>query len=340
MQNTANSKPNGAQIMTFHLFRNLPTEIQDHIWDLAIRPLPGNRHLHEFIIVDHYFDKPNGADKILADFLRFENGGYLGKGFGLAVPRNEAPRPNTSAYNLDSGLWMACQQSRKALERRFRKNEWWSDLLNPGCPARLAGRGEYAGHPRVSHTASYIDSYGKAHHVTICPGKDLVHLVGLDSGSVEWFYHYAGDKVLLDYRHEGPCDPHPSFIGLDVAITFNLRWTEYIPSSLVDMIAVLHDHACRTLWFIDPRLYRLQAPAGGGNGGELCPSAHSRERFYSSDYVFTEVREGDALWEVKDQENRTQSVFEFFRRLLPEHNRRLMVEGSDRMRVLACEKYP
>ena len=344
MQRTAHSNSNGANKMTFHLFRSLPTEIQDHIWDLAIRPLPGNRHLHEFIIVDHYFDKPNGADKIHADFLRFENGGYLGKNFGLAVPRNEAPRPNTSAYTLDSGLWMACQQSRKALERCFRKNEWWSDLLNPGCPARLAGRGDYAGHPRVSHSASYIDSYGKAHHVTICPGKDLVHLVGLDPGSVEWFYHYAGDRLLFNYRREGLCEPHPSFLGLDVAISFDLRWIEFIPSTLVDMIAVLHDHAGRTLWFIDQRLHRLGASgSGGGLGGngvsKLCPSANSRERFYSAGYVFTEVREGDA-WEVKDQENRTQSVFEFFRRLIPEHNRRLEIEGSDRMRVLACEMNP
>jgi hypothetical protein len=258
----ANLHSDGAKIVSFPLFRNLPTEIQDHIWELAIRPLPGNRHVHEFIIVDHYFDKPNGADTIFASFLRFEPGGHLGENFGLAVPRTI----NTSAYNLDSGLWMACRQSRRALERHFRKNEWWSALPNPECPTRLAGRGDYTGHLDVSHTASYIDSDGKAHHVTISPDKDLIHIVGLDPVSVEWFYHYAGDRYLLNYRREGLYESSPSFLGLDIAITFQSGWIDFIPSTLIDMIAVLHDTAGRTLWFIDNRLYRSSAE------GEVCHS--------------------------------------------------------------------
>lgn len=337
----------GAKSMSFHLFRNLPTEIQDHIWDLAIRPLPGNRHVHEFIVVDHYFDKPNGADKICADFLRFEPGGYLGQNFGLAVPRNDPVRgPNMSAYSLDSGLWMACQQSRRALERYYRKNEWWSDLSNPECPTRLAGRGDYSGQSGVSHTASYIDGDGRAHHVTISPDKDLVHLVGLDPVSVEWFYHYAGDRFLINYRCR--YEPYPSFLGLDIAITFDHRWVGFIPSTLVDMIHVLHDDSGRTLWFIDQRLHRVHASESGGiglsgtdRGSDSCLKNNNRQVFYSSGYVFTEVRETDEhLWEVKDEENRTRSVFEFFRLLIPMHNGRLEIEGSDRMRVLACEVSP
>jgi len=136
--------------MSFHLFRDLPTELQDHIWNLAVRPFSGDRHLHGFIIANQHFDKPSGANETQADFLRFKPGGELGTGWGLAVPRS----PNTSAYKLDSGLWMACRQSRRALERHFHKNEWWSDLPDSDCPPRLAERGDYIGHSDASRTAS------------------------------------------------------------------------------------------------------------------------------------------------------------------------------------------
>lgn len=111
-------------------------------------------------------------------FSDFGFGGSLGKGFLLAVPCDDPARsPNHSAYKVDSALWMACHQSRKALERHFCKNECWSELPMADCPTHLACRGDYAGQAEASHTASYIDRDSKANHITILPGKDLVHLV-------------------------------------------------------------------------------------------------------------------------------------------------------------------
>ncbi|KAJ5086394.1 hypothetical protein NUU61_007701 [Penicillium alfredii] len=345
---------------SFHLFQSLPTELQDHIWDLAVRPLPGDRHLHTFIVVDHYFKKIEWEPDIHADFLRFASDPSLkGCNFGLAVPHDDATKgPNQSAYRLDSGLWTACQQSRKALERRFTKNEWWSELPSPASPPRLATSGDYAGQPGVSHTASYPDKNGEPNHITIRPDRDLFHLVDATVGWIDWFYHYAGDHVpLVDCRAQRPNDPPVSFLGMDIAIEFEAKWVGWLPSSLVDTLSVLHDDAGRTVWFIDRRLRRAlrsgeldlkegSRPTTATTGdtsdiSELSSDPEGIQTFYSWGYVFTEVRQKDQhLWEVDDEETKMQTVFDIFPLLQEAHNGRLEIEGTNRLRVLACEPDP
>ncbi|KAL4782347.1 hypothetical protein BJX76DRAFT_292763 [Aspergillus varians] len=170
----------------FPLFTKFPIEIQDYIWDIAASPFPGDRHLHTFFAVDHYFDKEKDADKVCGDPLRFGAAGALNdRSFGLMVPWDDPDGvPNTSAYSANSGLWMACRASRSAIQHRYPKNEWWSELQGSEseCPPRLAGRGEFLGHPDASHTASYIDRNGQPHHITISPFKDIIHLATPRSG--------------------------------------------------------------------------------------------------------------------------------------------------------------
>ncbi|KAJ6151804.1 hypothetical protein N7470_006932 [Penicillium chermesinum] len=328
--------------VTFTLFPSLPPELQDHIWDLAVRPLPGNQHVHEFLIVDHYWGEKdpvlrapwNGdpSQEIKGDFIRFAPDGSMGKDicqWGLAVPRDHDVRgPNTSAYLLDSGLWTACRRSRKALERFFSKNEWWSHL--PGPSRGSAGENAFAGQSGVSHTASYYDARGEARHITILPETDLVHLLRLDFCCHDWHLHYAGDKYLIER-----CDSSdgPRFLGLNVALTFDPVWTTGPPASVVDMLVVLHDDTARVIWFIDFRLRRC----GSSSASEKPALPVNREIFHSWGWKFTEVKEEDQdLWVINDEETKSRSVFDFFR---PEVIQPLRVElqGSPRVRVLACE---
>lgn len=268
-----------SRLHEFPQFLALPVEIQDYIWDLNIRPLPGDNHVQEFIIVDHYFDQVNGRDKIQADFIHFQPIGHPREmNWGLAIPRENPQRgPNNSAYLLDSGLWQACSASRQAMERYFRRNEWWSQISNSESPSPLPGRGDFESQSGVSHTASYTDTGEVENYITFRPDKDLIYLVGLDPVlGMDWFYHYAGDSILLDRKPVEKSAIQSSFLGYDIAIKFATRWIDPIPNGIVDMISVLHDETGRTLWFVDERLHRhTDLSKCGGQNKEDTPQGSS-----------------------------------------------------------------
>lgn len=342
----------GESPFKFPKFTSLPQEIQDYIWDLAIRPLPGSRHVHEFYIVDHYFKKATRviapaqpahkdqpavpAKKLEADFLRFEAGGYLnsaGCSWGLAVPHETSSRGrNTSAYMTDTGLWTACGDSRRALERYFDRNEWWSDIPGAETPRGVGANG-FAGQRGVSHSASYIRGDGRVGHVTISVERDLVHLVK-GFAYADWHYHYAGDRYLIK-RNEQEGEEQ-LFLGANVALTFDPAWTVYTPAYLEDMLEVLHDETERIIWFIDYRLRRREAAVASEQARLV-----DREVFYSWGQRFTEVKEEDKpLWEIDDEDTKTQWAFDFFHTGGMHPPGRVVFEGSDRVRLLAWEKKP
>lgn len=354
--------PQNLDSVGFPRFPDFPHEIQCLIWELAARPFPGDRYLHAFYAVDYWFDKEKGAEKIGGDGLRFGPAGALNdKSYGLMVPWDDPDRDlNTSAYKAIGGLWTACRASRRALERCYPKNEWWSELPGPEskCPPRLAGRGAYLNDPDASHTASYIDKQGRPHHVTISVNDIVYFPVSKLWNSIDWFYHYAGDFVPLIDRpnlrnNTRYGDAQPSFLGMDLALDFDPRWFDWVYDSLVDMIEVFHDYSNRTVWFIDRRLQRRRPQELGDSHSQVSLSLEKQlesmarssspqdiQRFYSWGYIFTEVKESHQhLWEIKG-EHPNQTVFGFFPKLAQHHNGRLGIEGSKRLRVLACEVNP
>lgn len=329
------------QSLGFPRFSTLPTELQDYIWDLAARPFPGDRLLHTFYATADHFIKFNDAVSFHGDELRL--GDMHGQDrtlFGLLVPWDGYPEegPNTSAYRATSGLWMACTASRRAVQRAFPKNEWWSGRPGAKCPHGLADRGRYLGDPDASHTASYTDREGKLHYITISPQRDIVHFPWMKlfgGGPVDWHYHYASDHVpLLDERVRDEDSPPPvpraSFLGMDLAVDFDPRWSIWDPpSDLVDTLDLFHDGTSRNVWFVDRRLRRRSG------------SPDDAQKFYSCGYVYTEVkRSHQYLWEIHS-ETSTQSVYDWLPRLARMHSGRLegMVD-SPYVSVLACEENP
>ncbi|OJJ08514.1 hypothetical protein ASPVEDRAFT_402199 [Aspergillus versicolor CBS 583.65] len=325
------------RLRRFLLFPQLPVELQDHIWDIAAQPFGSHGQLHTFFAADHYCKQETEALRVGSDPLRFgPRGTVKERSFNLLVPwDDEDGHVNTSAYNAICGLWTACRASRKALERRHPRNEWWSDIPGPesNCPTRNAGPGGYLNDPDASHTASYIDREERAQHITIWPERDIVHIaIPRGRDLADWFYHYAGDHVpLLDKRSDaGDSEAHPSFVGMNVAIDYNPRWFSWPPAYLADTLEVFHDNTLRKVWFIDRRL-RQRQPVRDWPG--------DLQTFYSCGYVFTEVRENQQnLW-VMQGGSLGASVFDFFSLLAREHGR-VVIEGSTRVGVLACEPDP
>ncbi|PNY27037.1 uncharacterized protein TCAP_03029 [Tolypocladium capitatum] len=334
---------------SYPLFPKFPLEVRELIWDLAVRPVPGKRHVHSFIVVDHYFNPDNPSRPVAGDFLRFGAQGELNPGFKLAVPRSdETNGRNSSVYLTDSGLWMACRESRAAMERRFRKNEWWSDMSGTHQPRRLAVTGDFLGQEDAAHTASYAGANGDAIHITIQPERDLAYFCPLELYSLQWYLHYAGNDVpLIDYRGDNNAPAKPSFLGLHVAFDYDPSMLD-APTTLVDMIDVFHESAGRTMWFVDRRLRRRSATAtdessapGASDTARADKADDDRVVFRSDGHVFTEVRREDlSEWTMDDDGGSTNTVFDFFDRLHQQYDGRLEVGGSDRMKVLACEAAP
>ncbi|KAF7554337.1 hypothetical protein G7Z17_g2942 [Cylindrodendrum hubeiense] len=358
-------------LQSFGLFPNFPSEIQDLIWDSAVRPATGS-HVHSFIITDHHrqnFDLKSAP----GFFLKLGAEGRVNAGFKLAVPQDDPNSgPNSSVYLSDRGLWMTCKQSRAAMERRFPKNEWWSEMPGQGHPPRLARAGEYFGQQNVAHTASYVDANAEVQHITIRPDEDLIYFKPLQVRTTNWFHHYAyNDVPLIDYRGYSTASPASSFLGLHVALDYDPLMLEslaereidhcshrppaFSSTSIIDMLDVFHESAGRTIWFIDQRLRRLDGISAKNTTSKVqsetssletssigLPSDTQDERrvFYSNDCVFTEVKRTDLSEWVMDEENSNGSVFDFFDLLQQVVGGRLEIEGSDRMRVLACEAAP
>lgn len=320
----------------FHLFPSLPPELQDHIWSLAVRPLPGPNHIHTFYLADHYVNKATVSNNYQADFLHFNPGRH---GWTLGVPREA----NRSAYRLDSGLRRACRQSRKALMNYFGSNKYWAAGLDGFQPSPLAEIDicDEPGKPAPSispnaHTGVYIDTNNKKQYITIRPKTDLVHI--LDPVGHYWFHQYAGDYVPLfdaPARGWGSGQGGPGFVGQNVAVDFEPDWAEGISGPLADMLDVLYTDAVRTVWFVDYRLRRRDTQDGGDVGSTHTADTGSEGMvFYGWGFRLVEVkRQQLGLW----LEPGSKTAFDLFDRFERDTNGRLEVDDPDRLGVLAVE---
>ncbi|KAM0437808.1 hypothetical protein ACHAPT_002173 [Fusarium lateritium] len=352
---------------SFPLFTSFPREIQELIWDAAVRPVPSSPHIQRCIIADHYFNQANPRYPVLGDFVRFGRQDGPRSGFSLAIPWHD-PNGNTneSVYALDSGLWSACTASRSAMERRFKKNEWWSDLPHQEYSAGFTKKGAFAGQHDVFHSALYINREGETRYITINT-EDLIYLDPRHLDSVDWFHHYAGDFLpLIDYRGEDSAATNSSFLGLNIAIDFDPRMMDTLAGrsahycrgdlglfsmTIVDIVDVLHESAGRTLWFVDHRLRPRSTDSTAGSYPEeseagMPPSTLSsdtkRQIFHAEGYELVEVRREDMeLWAIDATDNKSSSgacsVFDFFDLLFRKANGTLDIENSPRMRALACQ---
>ncbi|RBR24251.1 uncharacterized protein FIESC28_02984 [Fusarium coffeatum] len=356
---------------TFPQFTKLPKEIQIMIWEAAVRPVPGDRHVHRFFIADYHLKHPAPLRNIKAPFLnllRVKNHAYASlnhsTGLSLAIPKDDVDgNPNDSVYLSDSSLWIVCKDSRQAMERRFNKNEWWSKEKAPFHPKRSAEPGQYLGQEGVTHTASYTsrDDDGIVKHITIDYQRDLIHMDARYLGEVDWF-HLAESNFLpiFDMRAEDSSIVKLSFVGDNIAVDFDRsmydgmeggkthfqqKSLQMYSSNFIDMVRLLINTAQRNVWFIDYGLVPVQNTAEKGGKGTKSDDEPPvvRETFRSSDCIYTEVKFEDigTLWRLSDYDKaydgENHHAHDMLEILVDEiyHS-----EHFELLRVLACQPAP
>ncbi|KAF4814326.1 hypothetical protein CGCTS75_v013403 [Colletotrichum tropicale] len=119
---------------TFHPFPSLPGEHRNAIWDFATRPTndhgTSDRGVHYFSLFSAFRTHFPIPDKYGQNVIppAPERPCHI---LGAPLPPNSSPVhswnvENESTYAIDMGLWTACKESRAAMLRRYRPDEWLS----------------------------------------------------------------------------------------------------------------------------------------------------------------------------------------------------------------------
>ncbi|ENH75466.1 hypothetical protein FOC1_g10005438 [Fusarium oxysporum f. sp. cubense race 1] len=264
---------------SFRRFAELPKELQDRIWSLAIRDdHPG---VHIFGRYDE--SKKNTSE---SRFLRYDD--TMSRTWAAPSWRRyfenlngDRSDENISTYLIDGGLWTACRASRLIMERRFEQSK------------RKPYEDTYPRYDRTDQafkkaTTGCFDGT-PLHPVTVFPHRDLFVLQSNDLNNVDWFF--LGSDASMASFAEG-------FSGvMHVALEYDPKWWyETRPQSgslcMSDDVWEIMEGAFEMwgnvskLWFIDRSLKRKKdAPAFK----EKADNGYEINAFYASDRRFLEV---------------------------------------------------
>jgi hypothetical protein len=200
----------------FTLFPKLPQELQDIIWDFAIRD---DGPATQFFTLYHArFDK----DSLVPPDRRVEgmrNGSERTTQFALAAPHGTDAAPNGtedrrvqswvdgngSAYMTDSGLWTACWNSRARMLQRFRPAET-SSLTTRFAQVEVEKAREICQKPTATVTMPFQRDNGEQQYLTIQPMEDLLYFQFAAHSAVElqgtYQWKYIKDFPLFRWRRD------------------------------------------------------------------------------------------------------------------------------------------
>lgn len=231
---------------TFHRFAELPWELRDQIWNLAVRlSRPG---VQIFKLYDPETEPylNNAMDVSFDDYYRHNN-------YGIAIPdRNDN---NSSAYLVDGGLWTVCKESRRVMEHRSKSQRASREKINHMQPQNK---------PDALATGYYKDHDGNSHYFTVLPYQDLFLFQLEDPATIDW-EQFPGEIPLgaSIWRFHG---------RLNIALEFKPEWglqlggriNKYERLPIVETFSrmVMALGASSYIWLVDYNIRRKQAMAG------------------------------------------------------------------------------
>ncbi|KAF4985820.1 hypothetical protein FDECE_16293 [Fusarium decemcellulare] len=292
------SKMNG----TLHRFGELPKELRDQIWNLAIRPnRPG---VHIFKLCDT--DEENVKKENVVNVQSSSWGGSclaapscekyadIGKIHNSSNTALSLKGDNTSTYMMDGGLWTACTESRSAMERNFKFQEWIEK--ESACDPWYVRREDKLDMPAMGCFPE--GDSGNKWFFTVLPHRDLFVLQH-PTLALRWDHIWLPFGSKLDMYH-----------GIEnIAFEYNPEWgaeaetAEKRPDIIWNIMDAIFDLYYGTkIWFLDHNLRRKRGASTRGQSGEGVT-------FYAGDRRFTEVKDDAEGWEYVNQEpGRTSSM--------------------------------
>ncbi|KAF5722324.1 hypothetical protein FMUND_2835 [Fusarium mundagurra] len=226
---------------TFERFTELPRELRDQIWTLAIRDdHPGAHIFGQYVTGSR---RIQSRDSICVDLAESSWRRYFES---LNEYRSDE---NISTYLIDGGLWAACHESRCIMERHFKQSKRQLAPRHPYDHRRSFSQEELF----KKATSGYFEGT-PLERVTVFPLRDLFILQHEDLDKIDW--NGIDYELALASLREG-------FYGVNhIVMEYDRAWAD---GSRKDDIIFTFLQACvgvtYTLWFIDRSLKRKsQAP--------------------------------------------------------------------------------
>ncbi|KAF5006278.1 hypothetical protein FDECE_7344 [Fusarium decemcellulare] len=237
---------------SFHLFSRLPSELRNMIWQSAIRPKRFGAHFFQ-------------VEQMIPSWIAHPHQNILRPTRGIGSPAiPSAPcwtLSESSVCLIDGGLWTACKESRRVMEKEF-TDEYWDQTGEVGPPGKEGYFGAWLLDNETStpETCRFTGRNGRGRYVTMFPSQDLfiLELDSLDSLGVARF----GSVSLLE--------PVKAIVQ-----------------------AVLESPSVWNIWLIDLSVKRKPDEAA-----MPVPNSSDRWVFYATDRRFVETPDDDTEFEA------------------------------------------
>ncbi|KAH6973143.1 hypothetical protein BKA56DRAFT_676926 [Ilyonectria sp. MPI-CAGE-AT-0026] len=282
---------------TFHSFCDLPFELREQIWTLALRPDRPSAHC--FTIFDAQEADELSALQSYAMHHKFPE--YC----DLAAPRSNKSDiktiswtvSNPSIYLTDSGMWTACKESRDVMEKRFDTRTWRANRPKDSADYRWDFQD-----PRHDTPATGIfTSNGETQCFTVIPKRDLFCLQPYNFNTVAWssltvsaqlFSYCHGFQlkhiaIEFDPKHDYHVPPFPTapqpmpVEDYYIHGEFSKEVTDCFEEAAFSVPPDLR------IWLIDPRLKRRPG---------VPFEEDKRHVFYNSSGRYVEIEDYDKAW--------------------------------------------
>ncbi|KAL2680540.1 hypothetical protein Neosp_008142 [[Neocosmospora] mangrovei] len=304
---------------TFHLFPNLPKEIQDLIWNAAVRPMPGTGHVHRFMVLGSQEPEHSFSGHLL-DFTGFGNTSTeddnlkdqkedevdsSGEQSGLTKEEKEDVVSHEVAPSKTLALgscYLAIPHD--ALDGGPNDSVYALDSgVWAACKASRAAMERYF---TKNEWWSEVENENAPERLATCGYYNQENCVTHTAS-------YKNGDACMEESEDGDLVANPSFLGPNIAIDYDpYMFDQWLPASthlrrpdvtwnamrLSHMMELFHHQAKRTLWFIDYRLQSIDPHYASHeilSGESVLRSSDGQERaiFRSSEVVLIEVKPDD-----------------------------------------------
>ncbi|RSL69193.1 hypothetical protein CEP54_002471 [Fusarium duplospermum] len=246
---------------TFHIFPNLPGELREEIWRCAVgADGPNRRGAHFFGIFNPRKDEK--ASSWVNHALRLRWSTFDGE-ICLVGPHWESTSiedqsinksdpaswidNNPSTYLIDSGLWMACKESRNVIDQVLHQQKPDGSRTNNLTRMPLAYQNE-----------ACMPDDTKDRFITVFSRQDLFCFQAYDWGTVDWNSISSGVPFLLNNlggaRHMAV--RYDSKWGIEVNHPGHLEWGMILQNLSNIAIDVTWKSGVVAFWLIDYRIKR------------------------------------------------------------------------------------
>ncbi|RSM01994.1 hypothetical protein CDV31_011077 [Fusarium ambrosium] len=153
---------------TFHYFTELPSELRDQIWNLAIRPARPGVQIFKLYSPETKGSVGNAMDVVFDYYSIYDN-------YRIAVP--DCDDKNQSTYLIDGALWNTCKESRRVMEQEFKSTRGSREMVSHMPEQREQDA------PAIGY---FKNQAGDTRYLTVLPHQDLFLFQLKDPAIIDW----------------------------------------------------------------------------------------------------------------------------------------------------------